>query len=632
MPLISIAGTDYAVAEDSLLPKGKVLATRRKRSTNGTDPGRIRTAVWNVSGPAGTGSREKGDRPLGVDYVQNLETRFDDLLTSSGKRNSLSLSTSLNASNTAYFGGPKFGALGTKFGGAVAGTTIAYVAEQNSYMIFFGGRVATQVRISDWAVVDTHIFDATVKGVASWFGKVRVGLGGTKALQTLTGISESGMTWADQQVSSTDVLAKALEVGTDRLWLVRASSTGANDNEVRYTLDDFSSISNSFVVGNPKAGATGLGSFGAAGVTSVGSEVGIYAATNEGKPIALSKALAGTRSSENGRQFADPGFGFQYAISAKGLRALIPGQFDQPIGIGSPYMRGFEGHDGRPVAILPVGDELMIAYETSAGDAYLYRCVPGQQGNALNLDHFPLAYISSTEVRTFFSTATPTNPVIGWGAGTNATYIAQGRTGADIYDANYDFSTGGGVWYGTTLTRNQHLKKTLRLVRFATENMSSGDSWQVAMKFDTAAYLNIGSAVTSSGYQTVRPVSGGAPISNITGHALKLRLTQVAAGADSETSPPQIRGPVEAEYDERPAEITELDIPIHLGAVSKSTAKDLATLELLSGSSTDGPVAIKLWDDRTTVRYGMVAGVETQDVKGDDVKVAVVRVQLWDVA
>ena len=114
--LITLNGVDYTIATEGRSPSGRRAYTRRTRPTNANDPGRLRTASWKLSGPIGL-SREDDFGRLGHDFSQNLETRFDSLLTSAVKLTGVTLTgADPGDGSSANFGSPKFGATGVKFG------------------------------------------------------------------------------------------------------------------------------------------------------------------------------------------------------------------------------------------------------------------------------------------------------------------------------------------------------------------------------------------------------------------------------------------------------------------------------------------------------------------------------------
>ena len=91
---MALNGAQYRLAHDELVPRGKRAWTRTLRKADVSDPGVIKTARWNLSGPMGA-SREGADGYLGVDYCDNLDHRYDQLLTSAAKRNLVALTSSL---------------------------------------------------------------------------------------------------------------------------------------------------------------------------------------------------------------------------------------------------------------------------------------------------------------------------------------------------------------------------------------------------------------------------------------------------------------------------------------------------------------------------------------------------------
>lgn len=626
---ITIAGHNYGIAAQTLMPRGKRSYLRRTLSVQAGDsvPGIPRVARWRLSGPIGR-SREGPGGELGHDH-SNLETRFDGLLTSGGAVSTLDAS-SLDgplAASSAMLGSTFM--LGTRvLGGGTslaAAATITHIKEMAGYLFLGRGGFVTQVDPSSWAVVATQTIGATVRGMANWFGKLRIGVGATKALQTVTGPSSSGATYTDEQVSGSDVLAKELTVGNDRLWLVRADTAGTDENKLQFTADDFSSISDGFTVGDRGVPATGIAVMGG-GIGIAGAETGVWGYTDEGVPFNIVTALLDARSPDNGRQFANQS-GWTYAVTSLGLYA-IRGLTANPVGIGSDSMKGFEGFDGTPVAVLAWREALFAAYEDSAGTTW--RILRGVFNPAFTpytgeLDWYPFATRTNAAIRVIGATSTPTLPTICWGEGADTlARIEQGRGGRDILDASYPFSTAGGQWFGSTMMRNQHLRKTIRWGRFFPENMASGNTWQLAVAFDGGSYANIGSAVTAAGGAKVVPATlTSAP----SGFTPKPRITQVAGAGTASTTPPQLRGFLEIGYDERPDKATE--IAVVLAPISDPELARLRAHDDADDSTGRQPVEVKLPGDSTT-RYGYVTGVEETDLTDATVIGAAVTLVLVD--
>lgn len=620
---VTIAGHRYTIAGQSLLPRGQRAYVQRLRALQQSEPGIPKTAVWKISGSMGQ-SRERADGFLGHDHA-NLDTRFDDLLTSLGAVSTLTLSTSDPLSS----GSAALGALplgGRALGGGTSLATsqqITHIVETARQVFVARGGLVTQVDLSAWVVVATTAIGATVRGIAEWFGKLRIGIGGQKAMQTVTGITTTAApTYSDTQVSGSDVLTKELAVAGNRLYMVRADPAGTNENRIRYTLDNFASISPGFLVGDPGVNATGIAPLG--GDVMLGSETGVFGFTPEGFPYNLIDALRDAKSANNGRKSARQ-FGWRYVITDLTLYA-VRGQIANPIGIGSDSMSGFEGWDGKPVAVLAWREALFVVYENSAGTAW--RGLHGHFNPSLTpgtgeLDWHPFFHRTNAAVREIAATSTPTLPTIMWGEGANTlARIAKGRAGRDLSDASYSYATDGGQWFGSTMMRQQHLRKTVRWGRFLTENCTAANTWTLAVSFDGGAYSNIGSAVTSNGGQKVVPST---PTTAPTGFTPKPRLTQVAA---SSTAPPQIRGLLEIGYDERPDQVTECALVL---TVSDADLVRLRALADAGSSVGHQPVEIRLPED-STARYGYVTAVEEQDLTGAQVLGAAVTVLLYDAA
>lgn len=623
------ASHNYPVAlKDNL--RGKRAMTRKTRPSQPTDPSMLLTRRWKLSGPLGK-SRQGEDGSLGCEYA-TLDHRFDDLLTSLPAVSTLTLTAyDPLASGAAKLGAFALGSVALGAGTSLASPlTVSHIAENAGRFFLARGAFVSQVNISSWTLEATKTLAAMVYGMANWFRKLRLGMGGTLALQTVTGIGSSGSTYTATQVSATDVLAKELTVGNDRLVMVRADPAGTNENRIRWTLDDFVSLSGGasgagFFVGDPGVGATGLGTMGP--YTLVGSETGIYGFTDEGVPFNALRALADARSTENGRKMAYQ-FGWNYEITTLGLYATRPGPVSNPVGLGSPAWRDFEGFDGRPVAVLAWRELLLCCYESTAGTAW--RILAGEFGPMTDatgeLNWYLLAARTNASVKTLGATATPSNPHIVWGEGSGTlARILMGRSGRDILDANYVFGVAGGQWFGTSLMEQQHLRKTLRYGRCFTENMASGNTWQLALSYDGAAYANVGSAVTTAGAQKIIPAT---PTSAPTGFSPKPRLTQVAGAGTAATTPPQLRGYLELCFDLRPDKVDE--VTVICGPLSREDVNRLRALADGEDATGRQPVEIRLPDSPSTLRYGYVLDVEDEDATATEVVAAAVRLLTWE--
>ena len=620
---IMLAGKRYDIVADEELPRGARAYVREVRPSQLSDRGRINSASWNVSGPIGY-SREGIDGRLGHDYSDNLETMYDELLTSSAAGNDLTLSTLDPPAGgaTAAFGGFVFGggvntAVEAAFGAGTADATLGnltHIDQQALHLFFHRGPFSTQVNRS-WSVVDTVIHAAVVEGAVNWQGFGWVGLGANSPLQKRTGVTATGSTYTSVQISGTDVNAGELKRGTDRLWFVNA-----NTNQARFTPDAFVAASNPFSVGDDGRRLTGIGTLGP--FTIYGAEDGVFGFTDAGKPVVV-QDLEEYPSLNNGSQHVEM-WGWDYYIDELGLFAWTPNVVN-PVGVEA--LKGFEGPpDGRPTAVGKFRDSILAAYLTTSGDTYIFRGRFGPDTDATGQPlWFPFKKLTGVESHCISGTAAPfsTNPNIIVGRGSNATRYVMGRRGRDIADANYVFSTGGGQWFGTTMMRLNGLRANLRQAAFFTEDCTPLNTWQLAVSCDGGAYVNVGSPVYTDGHQIVRPTSGPLPRDDVAFHYIKPRLTQVAA---SSSAPPSIRGKLTLFWDERPETITEVKVYVYM-----RDEQMLDELFSLADRETTTPIEISL-PGRTEALYGMVGDVkQAVDVGKDGRQAVALAVQIWDV-
>lgn len=600
---IKIGGTSLEIVVTK--KDSKRLYVRRTRASQESDPTNPKVMRWQVSGPIGN-SYEGADGYLGHDYG-TLETRQDGMLTSLGAVSTLTVSGSDPlVSGTSALGAMPLGsrALGAGTASATPGT-ITHIESYFDRLFLGRGNFVTQVNPSTWTVEQTKNVSAVVRGMAEWFGKLRIGLGPTKAIQTVNGVSSTGATYADTQVSGSDTYGREMRVIGDKLWWNRANDS-SDDNRLRYTADDFSSQSTGFRVGDRGVPGTGIGVVDGAPVN--GTETGPVGFTEDGANYPIGLALKDARSSENGRQWTVGPDGWAYMISRLTLYALKGGAMN-PVGIGTESMALFDGFDGRPVAVRAWRDVVFVAYEDSAGTTW--RILSGHFNAAKGggeLDWHPFATRTNAAIRAIGATGVPTLPAIVWGEGANTlARTSKGRGGRDFSDASYTYSTSGGVWYGSRSLRNQHCRKTVRWGRFFTEDTSSNGTWTLAVAMDGGSYANIGSAVSTNGAQKVVPSDlTAAP----TGFTVKPRLTQTAT---SSTTPPKIRGILEIGYDERPDTVIQVEVSV------KVSQSDLTTLRNLSDgeSSTGRNVVTVVLPDDTTTYYGFVRLNSEEDREGE---------------
>lgn len=627
------ASTNVLTVHIATDKNGRRLLTRDYRDANGSDVGRRRRVEWEVWGGAGQ-SLESTAGGLGVDFLQNLDSRFERQLTSKIAETLVDLTgadppgvdgsvfsadpavTVFSASST-FFGSP----LGS--GSSGDGPDVVVFAEQQGYLLVGRGQLLTQVDLATWTVVETIVLDAPVLDMEHWQGNVYIALGSNAIMQRVVGCSSAGMVLENVTATSPAgaVYASAVKRGSDRIWYVDADQGGSTYNYIGYTLDRFVTLAAPFPVGDPESGVNGLGPYSS--LLAVGEVDSIYTTTDQGKPVPLSRALDTLHSTLNGTVFADPGFGWNYYLSIAGLRAHTFSGIDNPVGVGE-RMRSFTGHNGIATAVYGARGELWVVYQTTAGALYGYRCAFGPQtGGTGQPVMFPWFYSASDTCNAIF--ATPTNAgnqrlYAIHASGTNLYYSTVAANGMDNL-ASLTYATAGGTAYLTTLDRNPNLLKTARLARLRDSNMESGDSWAVALGFDlnpnaptSGTYVTVGTATTSGG-KTLTPTNGGTdaqgnptPTANISGRTIKPRITQAAAGATSSTAPPTLLGTLELEYDERPEQVEVITVmgTVSMAGISQNALWDY--LRALVGAETNGPFRCQLPDDLPPAVAGASGG------------------------
>jgi hypothetical protein len=640
----------FAILDDVKIAGDKRAIVRTYRDANASDAGRIRRVQWEIWGPIGASLESTAGR-LSTDFCRNLETRWERRLISAGQQTEVELdgldpSATASVFGTAIFGSSTF----YKGPGSLPGQDVVVFDEQDGYLFAHRGNLSTQIRLDNFDLVQTVDHNYPVVDAALWRTKGRIAFGEYIPMQTRDYVDSTGSTYIDTVAiaPAQDVYAQAVKRGSDRAWYIDADTSGTTYNYAGYTLDAFETLAAPFQVGDPDVNTTGIGPFGP--FTMFGAEDNLYSFTDQGKPVPLSRALLNHLTDHNGQQWADPGWGWNYAITSIGLRAIQPG-VDNPVGIGE-RMRGFTGHDGIPHAIWAERGELWCVYRTTNGELYAYRGAFGPEtANTGQPLWFPWFYESSATCGALFSSvrglADPLkNYHVFSGNGTNMRYMLGASDGRDDLCDNYLYSIEGGNWYGTTLDREPNLLKTLRLARFKTRNITDGSYWQLGMAFNPspdfgadANYIDIGTAVTSNGGHTIEPVQGNVPISNISGFTMKPRLTQVASGTGASSTPPEVYGNLEIEYDERPEQIEEITVVINMTGTAYSNNLIWDKLRELVGSNTYGPIKIQLPDDQPPIvsrnssggqKWAMLSAVTSRDdVKDPGIEGVQLTFQVW---
>lgn len=614
---------------------GGRLLQRSYRDSNGSGPTRRQRVEWEIGGlPIGM-SLESTAGHLGVDFTQNFDTRQGRQLYPALKQTAVDLTPfDPPGAGGSMFGVSIFGAsyFGSSLGGGSSGDgpDVVKFAEQDGYLLVGRGQLLTQVTLTTWAVITTTVLDAPVLDMDLWQGNVYIAQGSGTPMQRVVAVLATGPVLEDVVSTSPsgNVYASAIKVGSDRAIYIDADQSGPTYNFEGYTLDKFITLASPFQVGDPLVGVNGLGPFNS--LTAVGEGNGIWTNTDQGKSVILSRALASLQSTINGSQFADPGFRWNYYLAVTGLRAHTFDGTDNPVGIG-PAMRNFSGHNGLATAIWAALGELLVVFQTTDGDLYGYRGLfdPQRTGGTGQPALFPWFFEADDSCRALFTSTTPNEPILTTqtvtlirGSGTNLKYQTVAANEMDNLAPNLTYDTTGPfVAYGTMLDRDPNLLKTGRVIRARGFQMQTGDSFAIALGFDTdpndpvnATYTAIGT-VTGNGDVTLTPIAGTvtqqgnpSPTVAITGRTIKPRITGTFGGASAATIPPQLLGTLELEYDERPAQVQLVTASINLDSSTLTPAQFWQYLRKLVGEFTSNPVAAFLPDDIQPGVYGASGG------------------------
>lgn len=632
MAEIQIGEETFALVQDSLLPAGKRAILRSDLPTNAPSPGRIVNVEWEFTSIGHSNESTAGK--LGTDYTTNLETRFKRRLLSLGKRTAVDITGSPVTDSGGYaafaYGSPSSAYGGTEalFGTSDAsGDKVNFFDEQQGRLFAHHGAISTQLDLSDWGEEDNYIHANIITDAVDWRAYGWVGFGPGKAVAQRTNVTATGSTYVDVG-SVAGQYARKFALGSDRLWV----ATGVN--QVVYTLDTYATFSSPFEVGDHNHLTNGVGTLGP--FTFFGKQGGIYSFTDQGKPVPLSKALEHHLSTLNGSQFADPGWGWLYYISALGLRCVNTRGVDNPVGIGV-RMPDFTGHGGIATALWVADSDLFVAYLVGT-DTYIYRGVLNEDNAArINAngqpDWYPFRFLEDTQCNRGYSSSTPTNPVIVWGEDGDIAYESFDPLGRDDLWSSRLYSTSGGVWYGTTLDRDNHMVKSVRKARIRVLNVEPCSTWQLAFAYDvepwhTPTYIDCGPELDVPGYWDLIPAQGSRPLTNISGRNFKPRLTQTADGTHAETLPPEVNGTLEVEYDEHPDTIEVVQVQL----TGDDTDDMMLRLRKLKDKQAKaGPHKVYLDGESC---WAMIADTEQKrhDAKGDGVEVVAVALHLWAVA
>lgn len=642
---MSVDGQPYVVALDKeLLRGGKQALVRETRPSEPTDPGRLGQVFWHLANPLGNsregleGQKSQTGAELQTDYARNVDLRWNELLTGPPERNYVTVPQ--DGVYPMLLGRTK---LGTAKLGAVTSATagnVSGIQDDRGYIFFQRGELDTQVDPATMDVIASVSQPGTITQGAVWLGTGYLCLGDVAPVQRRRAVSAAGASYENVESTSpaAAVYAQGIQPSAGIAAFITTTPGAATKNYINFTTDDFSALANPFPVSDAGIQATGIGLLGP--YFFYGTANGVFATTESGQPVALLKFLRASNNAANAVHMVEA-WGWLYVGTVKGVFAVkADGSYSL---VSLERERAFEGPiRGTVTAMcLTSRDELLVALKNEQGDTDVIRGLFHARGAPLTWDvpkwtpysgvpdWFPFYYFPQTHVGAINETGLRTNPTVVVGEGPNVSYFTCSDLGYEIADPAYRFGTDPGDWYGTTMMQKPGLRKYPQFWRCQVENADANNYFNFSVLRDD----DIGgqgweqlAVLNASGFQIIRTLSAGAPISTQWFRRVKPWLHRVAS---SNTVPVQIRGPLELVYVERPDAVDQLNVTLVLGQLGPTAAADYARLQALAGSRSE---PIKIVHPRYGTLWGFLESAQPEEVSTPGVLAAKCQFVLWDVS
>jgi len=641
---IRIAGVPYRLAVDG---KGATQYAKTQRASQPGDPGGIAYADWRVDG-ADLFSFEGADGYLGRDYGVNTDGRWEGVDCLGPLINTITLST-YDVSNPGSELGGTYAELGVSMmlGPAVtidnADGQALIQANGTWYAYITRGMVPAKVDLSDMSLDYSGLtLSANATSIISTKNptttnrrEISVGQGDSVAYQSVTepniGVHPNGDTWA---ANSSGQAARIFGVAPDRTVLIADKTVKGNiqTGAVTMTSPTWSTVA---TLTNLDAVATGFGLDGP--FWTIGTTLGpLYLDKDTAEFTTLIPEI--DYSTENCRNMA-PWFGLGLVIPLKdGARYLRSGT-------GQSW--GVERFNGNasPVQGYPTGGDgstkwyLQALYNEEDGDTYLIAWRPRQAGDAHPYPYSPhtIAKFTGTECRyiDYIGTAggERTNPTWMGGYDSNAFYFTAGRTSRWIDDANYQHASSG-TTYLTELRRQPSVIKDIEAIELETEGCAAARTVSVYVSLDGAAAVQVGSSVTSNGFQRLVASSGGTPATSL--HGGRFLKPEIRYSTNTSATSPKVRGSLRMRYRTRPRIVEVYRFTVELEDTNIKTSDEM--YDYLTSQWNSAPVALNDGPDQlsTYVRVDDVKLVTVADSSGGDTsargfkKYAQVEATAWE--
>lgn len=623
---VRIANVPFKIAKDKT---GALAYSMTARPSQQGDPGGISYAEWRVDGPDLT-TYEGPNGYLGRDYGVNTDGRWEGVDCLGPLINTITLST-YDISNSGSELGGTSAELGVsmmlgpvvEIGNADGQATVQ--ANSTWYAYITRGMIPAKVDLSDMTLKYSGLtLSANATTVVSTKNQtvtnrreVSIGQGDTIAYQTVTepniGVHPNGDTWA---ANSSSQAARIFGVANDRTVLIADKTVKGNIQTAAVTMSSptWNTVA---TLTNLDAVATGFGMDGS--FWTIGTSVGpLYLDNDTAEFTPLMPEI--DYSVENCRNMA-PWFGLGLVVPLKnGVRYLRSGT-------GQSW--GVERFTGNASAVqgYPTGGDgstkwyLQAVYNEAAGDTYLVAWRPRQAGDQHPYPYSPhtIAKFTGTVCRYIDYIGTVggkrTNPTWMGGYGSNAFYFTGGRTSREIDDSNYRFAASG-TTYLTELRRQPSVIKDVEAVEFETEGCAAGRTVSVYVSVDGAAAAQVGSSVTSNGFQRLLAVSGGVPSSSF--HGGRFLKPEIRYATNSSSASPKVRGTLRMRYRTRPHLVNVYSFTVEVTDTNVKTNDELVDYLITQWGS--GPVAFNDGPDQedTYIRVDGVKVVSPTDSVGGD--------------
>ncbi len=606
---------------EQITRRGARAETISSATLTGQARGQTQRAFWSLAQPIG--DSRSYEQVLGTNYVRRLEHRFPDLLTGPPQRQVINLTAHDPQSVSTIMGEFIMGGGGIMGAGTVvSGDRVPrYINDDSGSIFVIRAGLSTQINPLTLEVVQTIELDqAATDAFIGQDGKGYVPVGAGVAMQRRHTITAVSHLYEDvQDALAADVEAVKGVTGGFRSFIIDPAT-----NQALFTADGFLNNSGDFPIGPTDVPPNGMGVFGP--YTWAGYDTGIFSFTPEGDVEGrLEDPLIGLRSSINGSRFAKQ-WGFHYTLTRRGVYQIGVGAYGQ---IGLERRIDFEGPvRGIPVAIVPIGEVLLVAYLNELGTTDIVR---GEFNPAVTPttgvpDWYAFDTLEGEEVTVLAATGLRSRPTVLAGTAGGKLYAWDlGRFNRDLSDPGYQQGLLTGEWYGSTMMLEPNRLAYPRSFRAQLANVDRGNYFELHTQVDDdlggAGWLEFGGRLDTPGYFEVQPRNAGGDGFDRRQrfHNLAPRLTRTTTDTQA-----QLQGPLELEYVQLPGVVQERTWTLVLGP---EPLADFAHLESVLDEHR-GSVPVMITTPEGVERPGWVQALQAADLNGDAGGVQV-EVTLW---